>query len=285
VGNLRRIRDLIKANVTSIVDSVEDPKKMLNQLMLELGEEKRKAENQVRLCIADEKRLELQVRDHQEKLQQWQKRAEVAVYRDEDDLAREAIGRRNEYAAMVDELTRQWQEQHEMAEQLKDALEQLGRRYQEAQMKKQYLLNNYAAAKANQKASETIAKLSNTDHLAEFERVENKINEMTALSAASREIGVSSSLEEQFRELESGGVVEHDLIKLKEQLGKPLPQLFPGGSGLAALPSSNGAAGAEQGAGSTGAPSKAVREDLASSESSPNGYPASEADDSTARFA
>ena len=238
MGIFKRINDLLKANINDMLGRVENPEKMLNQLMSDLREEKRKAHNQVLKCIADEKRLEQQVRDHQEKLTQWQKRAEVAVMRDEDELAREAIARRNEYTTMVDELTRQWEEQHQMAEQLKDALEQIARRYKEAEFQKQHLVNKYRAAEANRRATETMVKLSNTDHMEGFAKVEEKIQDMGAMASANVELHMSD-LDDRFRQLESEGVVEHDLMQLKLQMGKQVPQLpsaagAPGGQ--AALP-------------------------------------------------
>ena len=227
MGIIKRITELAKANINHIIDTATDPERMLNQLMAELREEKRKAQLQVVRCIADEKRLEQQVREHQEKLAQWQKRAEVAVLRDEDDLAREAISRRNEYATMVDELTRQWEEQHQTAEQLKDALEQLDRRYREADMRKQHLLNRYRASQTTKRAAETITKLSNVDHMEGFAKVAEKIQDTAALAAANRDMQ-SVSLEDQFARLESEGVVEHDLMQLKLQMGKTVPQLGAG---------------------------------------------------------
>lgn len=229
MGIIKRINDLLKANINHLISTVEDPEKMLNQLMGNLREEKQKARVQVARCLTDEKRLEQQVREHQEKLTQWQKRAEVAVMRDEDELAREAIARRNEFATMVDELTRQWEEQHQMAEQLKDALVQLDRRYKEADFKKQALIHQYRANEAQQKATATMAKLTNMNHLDEFSRVEEKIKEAGAMASANRELE-SFSLDDRFRQLESEGVVEHDLVQLKLQLGKQVPQL-PGGNG------------------------------------------------------
>ena len=220
----KRINDLVKANINDLLGRVEDPEKMLNQLMTDLRDEKKKAQLQVVRCIADEKRLEQQVRDHQDKLRQWQQRAEVAVLRDEDELAREAISRRNEYATMVEELTRQWEEQHQMAEQLKDALDQLDRRYKEAEFRKQHLLNRHRAAVATQKAAETMVKLTRNDHLEGFGKVEERIQEIGALASANAEMQ-RVDLDDRFRQLESEGVVEHDLMQLKLQLGKPIPQL------------------------------------------------------------
>ncbi|HET6386923.1 MAG TPA: PspA/IM30 family protein [Armatimonadota bacterium] len=242
MGIFRRISELVRANINDLIDTVSDPEKILNQLMLELREEKRKAQVQVVRCIADEKRLEQQVREHQDKLAQWQKRAEVAVLRDEDDLAREAISRRNEYATMVDELTRQWEEQHQTAEQLKDAMDQLEKRYREAEMRKQHLVNQHRAAVANRTASETISKMANTNHLDGFNKVEEKIKQQSALASANHEIQ-EVRLEDRFSQLESEGVVEHDLIQIKLQMGKTVPQLA-GASGAgpaqAALPGSAG---------------------------------------------
>jgi phage shock protein A len=267
VSLIKRIANLLKANINDILGKVEDPEKMLNQLMGDLREEQRKAHVQVVRSLADEKRLEQQVRDLQDKLEQWKKRAEVAVMRDEDELAREAIARRNEYATMVDELTRQWEEQHERAEQLKDLLSQLGRRYQEAEFRKQHLVNRHRAAKANQQATETMSRLSNTDHLEEFAKVEQKILDMGAMAEANAEITMPS-LEAKFAQLESGGVVEHDLMQLKMQLGKTVPQL-PGanGSGPAALPGGRSAAsqnGSAPGGQAAPAPAPAHDEDPAS---------------------
>lgn len=220
MGLLDRLSNILRANVNDLLDHAEDPEKMLNQIIRDMEEALRQGQAQVAEQIAQEKLIQADLTRAQENTDAWNKKAELAVSKNADDLAREALRRANDYQAQVTVYQKQFDAQHHAVEELKAKLVQLESKYDSAVRNKELLIARAKRAQAQQVVAKTAAKLSEVDYTSDLARMERRIQEQEARAAATDEIQ-RTSIELQFEQLGTDNGVEDKLAALKQKLGKP----------------------------------------------------------------
>jgi phage shock protein A len=148
---------------------------------------------------------------------EWQKKAELALTRDQEDLAREALKRKNTFSTNADTYRAQWAAQTEMVAKLKDQLRLLESKYQSALSQKDVLIARRRRAQAQAQVSQTISGMPRMDATAEIDRFERRIRGEEAKAEALTELG-TDSLESQFDALERDAGVEDELAALKAKV-------------------------------------------------------------------
>ena len=218
---LSRISTVFKANVNDALNNAEDPEKILNQLTVEMNAQLVDTKQKVAAAIADEKRLQRQVQEATDQAEQWENKATTAVESERDDLAREALARRNEAQQLAGEYKIQWDKQRQAVSQLKEHLSDLERKIGEANRKKQLLIARQKRAKAQKAIHETMAGMKDSSAFDTFDRMEQKVGDMEARADAAAEMAdfEKDSLEDEFAALEKTGNVEEDLAALKAKVG------------------------------------------------------------------
>src|ERR1700757_4069117 len=93
MGLLERVSTLIRANLNDMVDRAEDPEKMIKQVILDMENQYLQVKTQVAVSIADQHILEKKLREQEDTSKDWMRKAEVAVEKTQDDLARAALDR------------------------------------------------------------------------------------------------------------------------------------------------------------------------------------------------
>jgi phage shock protein A len=220
-----RIGTLLKSNVNDLINKAEDPEKMLNQMLLDMQEQLVEAKKQVAVAIADEKRLRKQYENERELALSWEKKAMLAVKAGKDELAKQALERKQEHEKLALGYEQQWQAQKAAVDQLKGALQGLNNKINEAKRKKNLLIARAKRAEAQRTIAETMSGISETSAFDTISRMEEKIDKMEAEAAATYELAEEASgddLEKKFNELES---VETDdaLAALKAKMGMTAP--------------------------------------------------------------
>src|SRR2546430_396897 len=122
MGVLDRVSTLIRANINDLISRAEDPEKVIRQLLLDMNNQLIQVKTQVAAAIADERLLQKRYEDNQKKADEWQRKAELAVERGQDDLAKEALSRKRTFQETADGFKQQWADQAAQVEQLKEAL-------------------------------------------------------------------------------------------------------------------------------------------------------------------
>ena len=227
MGIFSRLKTLVSSNVNAMISKAEKPEKMLNQLIIEMSEQLIESKKAVALAIADEKKLERETANQQALSQEWEKKAMLAVQAGKDDLAKEALLRKQDYESAYMEYKKQWDAQKSAVEKLKVSLRDLQNKIEEAQRKKNLLVARAKRAEAQQKIQDTISSVSgNRSAFDAFDRMAAKVDQMEAQADAARELedySSNSSLEKQFAELEkSDTAADQMLLDLKEKM-KALP--------------------------------------------------------------
>ncbi len=216
-----RMSTIFKANVNEALTKAEDPEKVLNQVIIEMNEQLVDTKQKVAAAIADEKRLERQYQETAEQAKGWEEKATIAVEKERDDLAREALARRNEAQQLADEYKIQWDKQRQAVDQLKEHLRALELKIGEAGRKKNLLIARQKRAKAQKQIHETMAGMKDSGAFDTFDRMEQKVGDMEARADAAAEMAdfEKDSLEDEFAALETKGNVEDDLAALKAKVG------------------------------------------------------------------
>jgi len=233
VGVLDRVSTLIRANINDLISRAEDPEKVIRQLLLDMNNQLIQVKTQVAASIADERKLQKRYEDNQKKADEWQRKAELAVERGQDDLAKEALARKRSFQEVADGFKQQWTEQSAQVEQLKEALSQLEAKISEAQTKKDLLIARSRRAKAETNIRKTLAGVDANGALSEFERMEEKVEEDEARAKAYADLD-QDTLDEKFKQLEEEDDLNKELAALKSKMGQgsSSPGSTPGGTGV-----------------------------------------------------
>ncbi|MFZ5893074.1 MAG: PspA/IM30 family protein [Myxococcota bacterium] len=230
MGIFSRLAALLKANINDLINRSEDPEKMLNQIVIDMGEQLIEARKQVAASIADEKRLEKQAQEEGAKAAEWERRAMLAVRAGDENLAKEALARKKEHETLRVQFQDQWQKQNQAVEQLKLALRALNNKIEEAKRKKNLLIARKKRAEAQKAISETMSGLRNASAFEAFDRMAGNIERMEAEAEAASELHeqfTGDTLAHKFHELESTHGVDEDLLALKRKMGLAPPEPPP----------------------------------------------------------
>ncbi|GHV67993.1 membrane protein [Spirochaetia bacterium] len=227
MGIFSRLKTLISSNVNDVISKAEKPEKMLNQLLIEMNEQLIESKKAVAMAIADEKKLEREVQNQAGLAQEWERKAMLAVNAGKDDLAKEALLRKQEYDNAHAEYQKQWVAQKTAVDKLKESLRELQNKIEEAQRKKNLLIARAKRAEAQQRIQNTISSVSgNRTAFDTFDRMAKKVDQMEAQAEAAQELEdftSNSSLDKKFAELEnSDSTADMMLLELKEKM-KALP--------------------------------------------------------------
>ena len=217
MGLFDRLSRVVRANLNDMVSKAEDPEKILDQAIIDMQEDLVQLRQAVARAIATQKRTEQQYNKNQSEANNWQSRAQLALQKGDENLAREALVRKKANADTAATLKEQLDAQTSQVDTLKRNLIALESKISEAKTKKDMLKARAAAAQANEQLQSTVGRLGTGSAMSAFERMEDKVLEMEARSKAANEL-TGSNLEEQFKLLESGTDVDDELAAMKAQL-------------------------------------------------------------------
>lgn len=218
----KRISDVLSANINDLIDKVEDPDRMIRQIIREMEESILRAREGVVEAIASEKRLQKELEYNQRQSEEWLKKAEEALRADREELARSALARKKEHDDICKALQPSWESARNTSESLKTQLRALEAKLEEARRKRGTLVARQKAAEARQQMGKTLSDFqTGVSAQMNFARMEDKVADMEAQTAALDELERDESqLEKEFFQMEVHNEVEAELLKLKDKLGK-----------------------------------------------------------------
>ncbi len=228
MGFFDRLSRLLRANLNDLVSKAEDPVKILEQSVADMQADLVKLRQAVAVAIASQKRLRSQAEQAESQVKTWYERAELALQKGEEDLAREALTRRKTFQESSVALLSQLQGQDGQVEMLKRSLVALEGKIAEARSKKDMLKARAQAAEAQQQLQSAVGSLGSNSAMAAFDRMEDKVESLEASSQAAAELA-GADLESQFAALEGNDDVDLELAQLRQKL--------QAGVEVAALPS------------------------------------------------
>lgn len=218
MGLFDRLGRLIRANVNDLVNKAEDPEKILEQALADMQEDLVQLRQAVATAIATQKRSQQQYSQAEAQANQWYSRAQLALQKGDENLAREALKRKKGYADTAGTLKASLDQQTAQVETLKRNLVALEGKINEARSKKDMLKARVAAARTQEQLNNVLGSLDTSSSMAAFERMEEKVLQMEARAGAAAELAGDNSLEEQFRLLEGGDDIDQELAQMKGSL-------------------------------------------------------------------
>jgi phage shock protein A len=224
MGLLDRIMRVIRANLNSLVSKAEDPEKILEQAVLDMQEDLIQLRQAVAQAIATQKRTERQYSQALTTADEWYKRAQLALQKGEDELAREALTRRKSYQETATGMKAQLDQQGGIVVQLKQNMGKLESKIAEAKTKKDLYIARARSAKASQQINDMLGRVGTGSAMEAFGRMEEKVLQLEAQSEAMAELAVDD-LEKQFEQLGKSDDIEAELAAMKA--GQPLPGTIP----------------------------------------------------------
>src|SRR5262249_53590879 len=142
----KRMSDVISANLNDLIDRVEDPERMIKQIIREMEENLSKAKEGVIEAIASEKQLQKDLEQHRQQSAQWQRKAGEALQANREELARAALLRKKEHDNIIKTLEPAWVAAQNTSEWLKTQLHALEAKLEEARRKRSTLVARQRAA-------------------------------------------------------------------------------------------------------------------------------------------
>lgn len=231
MGLFDRLWRVIRANINSLVGAAEDPEKILEQAVMDMQEDLVQLRQAVAGAIAAQKRTERQCSQAESTAAEWYQRAQLALQKGEENLAREALTRKKSYQETATAMKASLGQQNAVVTQLKENMRALESKISEAKSKKDMYIARARSAKASERLQEMMGNLNTGSALSAFERMEEKVMQLESRSEAIAELG-TNDLEKKFLSLEGAEDVDSELAAMKAQMlpGNNTPKLPSGES-------------------------------------------------------
>jgi phage shock protein A len=226
---LGRIGQLVRANVNALLDSAEDPEKMLDQLVRDFTNNIAEAEDAVAQTIGNLRLVEDDAKEARSASSEWGDKAAAASRRADqlraegntteadrfDELAKIALRRQISYEGQASTLETQAAQQAELAEKLKDGLNKLRAKREDLVQKRDELVSRAKMAQAQEQVQTSLQSVSVLDPTSEISRFEERIRRQEAMVRGREEVA-ASSLDEQFASLDD----DEDEVEVETRLAQ-----------------------------------------------------------------
>jgi len=222
MGLLERVSTLIRANLNDMIDRAEDPEKLIKQVILDMDNQYLQVKTQVAVSIADQHMLEKKLRENEDAGRDWMRKAELAVEKQQDDLARAALDRFQTSQKLALSYREQVDDQKLQVETLKNALIKLEQKLDEAKAKRDLFLARHRRGVALGKAARAQSAIGDNSRSAAFDRLQDRVNHTEAIASAEVEI-LSENAGDRLARLDRDTEVERLLTELKSKHGLLTP--------------------------------------------------------------
>ncbi len=216
----QRINDVMTANLNDLIDRVEDPERMVKQIIREMEEHIRVSREGVLDAVTSEKKLHKEVEHHRQKSEEWRQQAETTIRDGNESLARSALARKKEHDHILATLEPSWEAARTTSDRLKTQLRGLEAKLAEAQRRRSTLTVRQKAAEAGQQMDQTLAHFQDgLDAHRKLDRMEERVSDMEARAEAMAELNDDAvSLERDLQERATAKEVDDEFEALKQQI-------------------------------------------------------------------
>lgn len=220
MGIFTRFRDIISANINSMLDKAEDPEKMIKLMIHEMEDTLIELKSSCAGVIAGRKKIERKLDEVSEKIDLWANRASLAVNKGRDDLAREALIEKRRFQQTGETLENEFHEYKGLIDQYHEDISELEAKLSSAKEKKRLLVQRHKRATGKKRAQEEIRRSDSSDTMMRFDKLESRIEQMEA-EAELVNTPQKPTVEEELDTLAADEDIENELAKIKaEQYSK-----------------------------------------------------------------
>jgi phage shock protein A len=214
MGIFTRFTDIVSSNINSMLDKAEDPEKMIKLMIHEMEDTLIELKSSCAGVIAGRKKLERKLHEMVEKIELWDSRANLAVSKGRDDLAREALLEKRRFSEAGESLEKEIFEFKGILKQYREDIEELENKLRGAKDKKRLLMQRHKRATGKKRAQQDIRRSSSADTMARFDKLESRIEQMEA-EADLVNIPRKETRDETFDNLAEDLEIENELARIK----------------------------------------------------------------------
>ena len=214
MGIFSRFRDIVSSNINVMLDKAEDPEKLIKLMIREMEDTLVEIKASCAGVMAGNKKVERQIEEVQSRAKQWEERAELAVSKGRDDLAREALVEKRRYTDRAEAFLQESMRLNAIVEQYQDDIRQLEEKLTSAREKQRILVQRHIRANKKRQAQEEIRRFDSSEAIFKFEDLENRIERMEA-EADLVNFGRKPAVEAEWESLLVDDEIEKELQTLK----------------------------------------------------------------------
>ncbi len=214
---LERVGTLLRANINDLIEKAEDPEKLAKQLVLDMENQLLQVKTQVAIAIADQHLLQKKLKEHEEAMNQWNRKAELAVQKQQDDLARAALQRTLSNQQLVAGFAQQLEDQNAETETLRNAFANLQQKLHETRSTCEMLIAQHRRARTMGKANAARTIAASHQRSTTLNKLRSTIQRNEAANAASHMVLEAESLDDRLSALERDDQIERLLEDLKSR--------------------------------------------------------------------
>ena len=216
MGIFTRFRDIISSNINAMLDRAEDPEKLIKLMIREMEDTLVEIKASCAGVMASRKKVERQLEEIETRSSYWEEKAQLAVTKGRDDLAREALVEKRRYTRRQETLEQELEEYHNLVQQYQEDIRQLEEKLKAARDKQRVLVQRHIHAKRKKRAQEEIRRVDSSEAVLKFEELENRIERME-FEADLVNFGKKTTLQEELDKLSVDDEIEAELRALKEK--------------------------------------------------------------------
>jgi phage shock protein A len=214
MGIFTRFRDIISSNINAMLDKAEDPEKLIKLMIREMEDTLVEIKTACAGVMASGKKTHRQLDRHKAQIQYWEEKAELAVNKGRDDLAREALIEKRKFTRRTQTLQQDMVEQDQLIDQYQADIRQLEDKLKSARDKQRMLVQRHVHAQKKIQAQQEMRRIDSSETMMKFDELENRIERMEA-EADLVNFGQKTSLEDELEKLSVDDEIESELEALK----------------------------------------------------------------------